>query len=155
MARAILNYSTKVPAERTVAEVVTMLREHGARRIMVEYEEKMESGIAFSIETEFGDRTFRLPCKVEAMRKRLQYYRSRSIIRSDRFTTMEHAAAVAWRVIKDWLEAQLSLIEVGMADITEVMLPYMAIDSNGGTVYTLMRESGLGMLPAHAGSTAQ
>jgi hypothetical protein len=41
---------------------------------------------------------------------------------------------VAWRVLKDWLEAQLALIEAGVADMSQVMLPYMRGD-DGLTVW--------------------
>ena len=36
----------------------------------------------------------------------------------------EQSERVAWRVIKDWLDAQLSLIYVGQAELEQVMLPY-------------------------------
>ena len=38
-------------------------------------------------------------------------------VRTGQFTSPEHAANVAWRVIRDWLEANLALIAAGMAGI--------------------------------------
>ena len=37
----------------------------------------------------------------------------------------EQAERVTWRIIKDWLDAQISLIQIGQAEVEQVMLPYM------------------------------
>jgi hypothetical protein len=37
----------------------------------------------------------------------------------------EQAYRVAWRNILDWVQAQMALLEIGMAKIEEVFLPYM------------------------------
>lgn len=44
------------------------------------------------------------------------------------------AIRTGWRIVKDWVEAQMALIEAGLASLPEVMLPY-AITSNGETLY--------------------
>lgn len=131
----ILNYTTSVSAEKTVAQITKILAAAGARRIMTEYDERqLAIGIAFQIETPMGLQGFRLPAHVDAVWKVLRRQRDRGMIRSDRFVTREHAAAVGWRVIKDWIEAQLALIETEMVSISEIMLPYMTTAS-GQTVY--------------------
>ena len=43
----------------------------------------------------------------------------------NRQTLEEQAERVSWRVIKDWLEAQITLIRIGNAEVEQVMLPYM------------------------------
>jgi hypothetical protein len=53
--------------------------------------------------------------------------------------TKEQAARIAWRIVKDWLEAQLAMIEAGLVDLQQVFLPY-AQDATGRTFYKLMRE---------------
>jgi hypothetical protein len=40
---------------------------------------------------------------------------------------------VAWRVIKDWMEAQLALVEIRMVTIPQVFLPW-AIMRDGRTL---------------------
>lgn len=54
------------------------------------------------------------------------------------WSTPEQAARVAWRIAKDWLEAQAALIDAEMALLDEVMLPYMLGD-RGQTVYDIFR----------------
>jgi hypothetical protein len=41
---------------------------------------------------------------------------------------------VAWRITKDWVEAQLAIIESQMVTTAQVFLPY-AVTSNGQTLY--------------------
>src|SRR6266446_8814999 len=55
-----------------------------------------------------------------------------------RIRTKEQAARVAWRIVKDWLEAQLAMIEAGLVDLEQVFLPY-AQNQSGQTVYDVMR----------------
>jgi hypothetical protein len=57
-----------------------------------------------------------------------------------------HASKVAWRVIKDWLAAQIALIESEMATLDEVMLPYLIVGPDKQSLYSLMSEHQL-MLP--------
>ena len=53
---------------------------------------------------------------------------------------------MAWRVIKDWLEAQLALLETEMVTFEQIMLPYLQVDSSH-TLYDVMQEQHLA-LPA-------
>jgi hypothetical protein len=48
--------------------------------------------------------------------------------------TEDHARNVAWRVVKDWVEAQLAIIETRMVTTAQVFLPY-AVTANGQTLY--------------------
>jgi hypothetical protein len=59
-----------------------------------------------------------------------------------RYSTPEHAERVAWRIVKDWLEAQLAIIKTEMVTLDQVMLPYMRGD-NGATIYEIYRDQQL------------
>ena len=37
---------------------------------------------------------------------------------------------MAWRIIKDWIEAQLAIVEAEMVEMAEVFLPYAVTKSN-------------------------
>jgi len=78
-----------------------------------------------------GPRTFVLPVnsgRVEAVLKRDKA--------PARYSTPEHAERVAWRIVKDWVEAQLAIIRTEMVTLDQVMLPYMR-GEDGQTVYEL------------------
>ena len=127
---AVLNYTTQIEVSKTIGEVQRMLAEHGANRIGIEYADKQPSAISFEITTETGTGVFTLPVNVAAMNKLLvQQARAGKLKSVSRAVaeSREHAARVAWRVIKDWLEAQLALIETRMVTFDQVMLPFMRL----------------------------
>jgi hypothetical protein len=138
----LLNYTTTVPVNRTVAQVQGLLVEAGARSIMANYDNTGHPvSIAFAVETVAGMRTFSLPVKADHVRRVL--IREKAPLR---YTSPEHAERVAWRIVKDWLEAQLAIIRTEMVTLDQVMLPYMHGD-DGKTVYELYRDQQLA-LPA-------
>ncbi len=51
----------------------------------------------------------------------------------------DQAYRVAWRNILDWVQAQMALLEIGMAKMEEVFLPYMQ-DRQGITFYERMEK---------------
>jgi len=71
----------------------------------------------------------------------VQSDRVHKVLRADRtvaprYKTVEQAERVAWRIMKDWLEAQLAIIATEMVTLDQVFLPYMQGD-DGRTVYEL------------------
>lgn len=130
---ALLNYTTSVPASRSIGQIQSLLVKGGARAIMSEYgEDGTATGISFAVETPFGQRAFTLPvnaAKVQAVLKRQRV--------QPRYATPEHAERVAWRILKDWLEAQLAIIQTEMVTLDQVMLPYMQAQ-DGRSVYELV-----------------
>jgi hypothetical protein len=49
---------------------------------------------------------------------------------------------VAWRICKDWIEAQMAYIKAQQAVMSQVFLPYI-VNSNGDTVYALFQKQQL------------
>jgi hypothetical protein len=130
----ILNYTTTIEVSKTLGEISAMLAKAKAAAILTELEEGIVSAISFRIKTEFGLLTFRLPANTQ------RFYEV--IVRDRRITpkirTREQAARAAWRTVKDWLEAQLAMIEAGLVDLEQVFLPY-AQNQAGQTVYEIMK----------------
>jgi hypothetical protein len=55
---------------------------------------------------------------------------------------MQQAARVAWRIIKDWIEAQLALVESNQAVMAEVFFPYALEEPQGEkTAFQVFEES--------------
>lgn len=141
---ALLNYTTSIDPERTVGEITGLLVRGGAQRVSLDYREGQVSAISFVMPNAFGDRPFRVPARIEAIQATLaRQHRAGKVER--RHTTREQAARVGWRIVKDWLEAQLALVESGMASLDEVMLPYLLPDRSGKTMYELTRDSQLAL----------
>jgi hypothetical protein len=141
--KGMMNYTTSIGASSTASEMQTMLARHGASRVMLEYGDRgIPSGLSFTLPTPHGERSFTLPCDIDAMHKVLIEQNRQGLLRSGNKTvraSREQAERVAWRVLKDWLSAQLALIETQMVDMTEIMLPYLR-QVDGRTLYEAYRE---------------
>jgi len=130
----LANYSTSIAAAKTAGEIQGMLAGAGAKAIITEYDDEAYiSALAFQVPGPQGDLSIRLPVDAQATLKVMQKDGLPS-----RFCTMDHARRVAWRIIKDWLRAQLALLETEMVRMEEIFLPYV-ITQSGETVYQIMR----------------
>lgn len=133
-AAALLNYTTSVPADRTVGEVQSLLARHGAAAVAVHYDEQgLPTGLTFVLRTPHGERTFLLPVDVTGVQAALVTMERAGRFRASRkaagtYTSPEHAHRVAWRVVKDWLEATLALVQANLARLDQVMLPYLQVE---------------------------
>ncbi len=143
----ILNYTTQITAEKTVGEIQAMLAKAKALAVLTDYTDGVISAISFRIKTASGIMSFRLPANVQNIYKVL----CRQNI-TPRLRNMEQAARVAWRIIKDWLEAQLALVTAELADLEQVFLPY-AQNTEGTTLYEVMKLRGFDTLSLPATST--
>lgn len=133
-----LNYTTTIDPDKSAAECVAMLARHGASAIGLTFDAGKPTGLTFSIATPWGLRQYSLPVNTAGTQKALlAAYRKGNVTR--RFTAPEQAERVGWRVLKDWLEAQLALIEAGVADLPQVMLPYVHVE-HGRTLWSVYSE---------------
>ena len=131
----ILNYTTKIEAGKTIGEIQCILAKHGAKRIMHEYDDNGTCiALTFSIMTPCGERVFILPANTEAVYNVL----IKQKVKCDK----AQAERVAWRILKDWIEAQMAILESGMVEMEQIFLPYMA-NAQGQTVYQLYKEKNL------------
>jgi hypothetical protein len=133
---AILNYTTTIDSAKTASEVQTILAKGGAKSVAVDYDDGMPSALTFTIIYLEQPINFRLPCNVDGVYKAL--CRSNKVPYSKRNTAQ--ARRVAWRIIKDWVEAQLAIVESQQAQMTEVFLPYV-VSENGQTMFQRFTES--------------
>lgn len=139
----ILNYTTQIKSEKTVGEIQAMLGNAGAQAVMVEYEDGDVSAISFRMVYQNQPVAFRLPVRKEQIYVLLQ--NDDNVPR--RLKTFEQATRVAWRIVKDWVEAQLALVAAEQAEMVEVFLPY-AQDHTGQTVFNRLSSNGFQLLTA-------
>ena len=135
MTMPLLNYTTKVNVYTTLGEIQGQLVAHGAKKIMQDYDEQGRiSALTFLINTPYGMRGIRLPANVDAVHAVL----IRQKVKCDR----EQAERVAWRIVKDWVEAQMAILESEMVQMDEIFLPYM-VNNSGKTVFQVYRNNQL------------
>jgi hypothetical protein len=123
----LLNYTTKVDVYTTIGAIQGQLVKHGAKKIMQEYDDAGRiTALSFQIDTPNGLRAIKLPANAEPVRRVL----AKQKVKCD----VEQSERVAWRIIKDWVEAQMAILESEMVQMDEIFLPYM-LNSKGQTVF--------------------
>jgi len=130
----ILNYTTEIDSSKTVGEIQTILAKGGASKIIVDYDDN-RNPVTISFTIKWNDKlvAFSMPCNFQgvmrAMTKNPKVPRSKC--------TPEQALRVGWRILKDWTEAQLAIVEAELAGMAEVFLPY-AVTKDGTTLFKHM-----------------
>lgn len=130
------NYMSSA-ADSTIFEAIRKsLASHGARRISFDYDDDGQaSAISFDIEVNGVALAFKLPARLENVERLVaQSYRNAGRhIRGE--TLRAQAYKTAWANIRDWVAAQMALIESSMARTEEIFLPYLIIDQGGKTFF--------------------
>lgn len=145
----ILNYTTKIAVEKTISEIHGILVKHKAKSVRTDYNsDSRPVAILFLIETEFGDQSFRLPSNVDGVWRVMvrQWEAGKLRTLSRRQLTHQQAERVAWRITKDWVEAQMAIVEANIVSVDQVMLPYLQM-ADGNTLYEAVK-AGRYALPA-------
>jgi len=126
----LLNYTTSINPQKTVMEIQGMLAKAGASSIMADYDtDGNVVALSFRLKADGQDIAFKLPTAWQPV---LETLKRQNVTRS--LQTPEQALRVAWRITKDWVAAQLAIIETRMVTTAQVFLPY-AITKDGSTVY--------------------
>jgi len=124
---AVRNYTTSIQVEKTIMEIEQILVKFGAKGIYKDYQGAKISGIMFFLLKDNQKIPFKIPMSIEKTRTiitkavnegKLPRRYLQEPLRS------EQGERVAWRIIKDWIDSQLSLLEMQFADAIEILLPY-------------------------------
>lgn len=133
----ILNFSTKIDSWKSVSEVQQILSKHGATHCNVKNEGSFPVALSFTIDYEGQPLNFLLPCNHKGVLA--AFKKDRKVPRSSE--TEEQALRTAWRIVKDWVAAQMAMIESEQATPEVIFLPYM-VNQNGETLSQLILEKG-------------
>lgn len=129
----LLNYTTSIDVHKTIGEIQKMLVEHGARKLMSEYASDGHiNSLSFTIMTPGGETGIRLPANVGAVYETLKQQKKSGKIKTN--PDYAQAERVAWRIIKDWVEAQMAILESKMVTFQQVFFQYQ-INDQGKTLY--------------------
>lgn len=128
----IKNYTTKVPAVQSVGEIQGILASHGARKCMMDYDEKgCVTAITFALELNGALQGFRLEAKPQGVISVMAKDGSKC--------TRDQAERIAWRNIKDWIAAQVALVETEQASMAELFFSKI-IDRNERTLFEAFQQ---------------
>ena len=152
---ALKNYTTQIPVDRTITDIEKILAQHGARKILKDYDNQGNiSAISFMIKLEDGSFIpFKLPMNLERVLLALrEQYNSGTLTSSQKSVVKrglqnhEQARKIGWRIIKDWIDAQMSILDLHLAKMQEVFLPYAYNMEFEKTFYEMIEEKGFGDL---------
>ena len=136
---AIKNYTTTISVNKTIGEIQGILSKHGATAIMTEYNNGNVTGLSFKIMTLRGELGIRLPSNTDRVLQVLKNQKKNNAKVKD---TFEQANKVAWRIIKDWVDAQMAILETEMVEMEQIFLPYV-LNNKGKTLYQEFKENQL------------
>lgn len=122
----IANYSTTVEAIKTVGEIQGILIGHGARSILMNYsKDGLVESLSFIVDTPYGDMAIRLPVDPSAV---LRVLEKQGV--PPRYANYAQVVRIAWRILKDWVRAQMAILETEMVEMEQIFLPYMITKDN-------------------------
>lgn len=149
MTSFLKNYTTSINSFKTIGEIEEILATNGAKGIMKEYDlEGRIKLIYFIISTKQGDITYKLPCEYEKIRKALINLVKEKKIRlsKTKAQSLDHAINVGWRIVKDFLYAMLSMINIEQTEFEQIFLPYAYDVRTNKTLYEKLKETNYQML---------
>ena len=144
----IKNYTSTIPVSRSVQHIEDRLVAHGARNIMKMYDNnKRLEGICFILCCQSKDIPFKLPARISNVEKVL-----RGAVKRPRDGTLnriqDQAERTAWKIISDWVDIQISLIELQQVELLEVFLPYVYYPAERMTYFEKIQMGGYKLLTA-------
>ena len=119
----LLNYTTQIEASKTVGQIHGILVAHGAQAVLTNYDTQGQIvSLSFEVATPHGIAHIQLPVDPEAVLRVMKKYGSHV---PTRLQNRPQAIRVAWRIVKDWVEAQMAILETEMVKMEQIFLPYI------------------------------
>lgn len=131
------NYTSSSSLNNIFADIEKTLTTHGAKQVIRDYgygdDGKIKS-ISFVIETPSTLLGIRLPAKFDAVER---------IFENDgvRYKP-EQPYRTAWATIRDWISAQMALVDWEMVKPEEIFLPYIVMPETGQTFFETVQKRG-------------
>ena len=96
----------------------------GPTEVSIVYDDNQQpAGLKWTVQSpRLGRVGFALPCNINAEFAKLTEQRITVTAPESR---RQQAIRTFWRILKDWVEAQMALLENGMVTMDETFLPYM------------------------------
>lgn len=160
------NYTSAVPVSETIHRIEKVLIRCGVAGIMKEYGLNSKvTAITFQAEMSTGKITIRLPADEQKatdalwldyigddkkdLNEKGDEFKSWSRKKKRKVDFADQGARTAWKIVQDWIEVQMSMIQLKQADLIQVFLPY--VFDGKRTYYEALKESNYaGLLPERA-----
>jgi hypothetical protein len=143
MGKNIKNYTSAVPVDRTISCIEQELVKIGVSHIEKSYENGIPVGIIFSVQLPHRIK-FRIPVNIDSafdIIKTIPEYRTKK-----KDWLKAQACRTAWRIILNWVEVQVAMIQLKQAEAIQIFLPYVYDSKHEQTFYDRISSSGFKML---------
>lgn len=145
----IKNYTSTVPVLSSIARIEHRLAQSGAMHIAKSYADDKSgrpTGMIFQILINNLPMTFKLPAKAENVYKYLRKQRRKPPTKAQEESLRIQADRTAWKILNDWIDIQVSMIELDQAEAIEVFLPYAYDGSTNQTLFEKMKDTNFKLL---------
>jgi len=140
MPTRIKNYTTTLSDEAIFSAIRKTLSSHRAKRITFDYDEQGRAiAIEFIVEIGRESLAFRLPARFQDAEPLVAKARKEARKAASGEALKDASYRVVWAIIRDWLDAQMALIDIGSSRIEEVFLPYLMVEE-GKTLFERFAE---------------
>lgn len=138
------NYTSNAPVSQTVYRIEQVLIKCGVSGIEKQYADGGKVlAITFRIELDPGKpMKVRIPVSEHAALEALwkNYKETSPNGNKSKCSFLEQSRRTAWKIIQDWVEVQMSMVQMQQADFREVFLPYFWDGKR--TYFTAIKEGG-------------
>lgn len=135
------NYTSEVSAFTSISRIEQCLVKAGATDISKKYEDQICKAVTFRMMINSRSIFFKLPAKVdqcfEVMWKEIKRPQTET-----KTKVRLQAERTAWKIISDWVEIQLSMIQLEQAEAIEIFLPYVYNPATDKTFYNELKQGG-------------
>ena len=119
------NYTSTVPASTSMSRIMKSLVEAGATDISMKYTDQICTAITFRMVIAGQvPMFFQLPAKIDPCFKVL-YAEVKRPQPDTKKRIREQAERTAWKIVSDWVDIQLSMIQLEQAEPLQVFLPFV------------------------------
>jgi len=126
------NYQSRSPLPNIFSAIEKTLASHGARQIVRDYDGGGRIvSISFSVQVNDQILGIKLPAKIDQVERIFQEQGVKY--------KPEQPYRTAWATIRDWIDAQMALIDWEVVRLEEVFLPYM-VWQDGRTFFQVMED---------------
>ena len=137
------NYTSQIPVSRSITYIETKLIQNGARQILKFYDAAGKTtGICFVVQLNGVDIPYKLPARVANCEKILLANLSNRARPETIKKIPDQSMRTAWKILSDWVDAQMAMIELAQVEFTEVFMPYIYNHQSQQTCFEAMKQKG-------------
>jgi hypothetical protein len=142
----IKNYTSSVSIINSINRIEFRLSQAGATHIAKTYEKERPTGMIFQIPVNGFPLTFKVPSKVDKVYEYMLKQRKSPPTQSAKETVRQQADRTAWKILADWVDIQVSLIEINHVETIEAFLQYTYDGREDKTLFEKMKQENFKLL---------